>query len=136
MVKQRLLTELGDQGELRVQLENAGDVQNFKMMLQYMYTGTLPSSAATCLEKSTNAVMSYAAGTADQRINENNAMPLVQLCHEYGIEPLKEECGDYLFVQSEHINVAYLLGTTTLVRALRQRLTVRYARQISLTSMR
>jgi hypothetical protein len=38
-------------------------------------------------------------------------MPLLQLCHEYGIDPLKEECGNFLFSNSEQVNVAYLLGT-------------------------
>jgi hypothetical protein len=51
-------------------------------------------------------------GTSDQKINERNVMPLLQLCHEYGVDPLKEECGNFLFSNSEQVNVAYLLGMT------------------------
>jgi hypothetical protein len=56
--------------------------------------------------------LALCAGTSDQKINERNVMPLLQLCHEYGVDPLKEECGNFLFSNSEQVNVAYLLGTT------------------------
>jgi hypothetical protein len=83
---QTQLKELGEEArELLVEVEG-DDAQLFKMMLQYMYTGT-----------------------SDQKINERNVMPLLRLCHEYGVDPLKEECGDFLFTNSEQINVAYLL---------------------------
>jgi len=37
-------------------------------------------------------------------------MDLMQLCFEYGIAPLKEECGDFLFANSrDNLNVVYLL---------------------------
>lgn len=84
---QAQLLALGEEGrELQVDVDGDEAAQLFKMMLQYMYTGT-----------------------SDQKINERNVMPLLQLCDEYGIDPLKEECGNFLFANSEEVNVGYLL---------------------------
>lgn len=38
-------------------------------------------------------------------------MELLEMSHNYGIVPLKEECGDFLFENSKgNLNVVYLLG--------------------------
>ena len=50
-------------------------------------------------------------GASSQKITQNNVMDLLELSFSYGIGPLKEECGDFLFENSkENLNVAYLLG--------------------------
>mgnify|MGYP001079303510 CR=1 FL=1 len=123
---QAQLKELGEEGrELHVAVEGDDAAQLFKMMLQFMYTGMprgpcvrVPVRGCACgvlrltRQGSRVCALALCAGTSDQKINERNVMPLLQLCHEYGVDPLKEECGNFLFSNSEQVNVAYLLGTT------------------------
>ncbi|KAL6066905.1 BTB/POZ domain containing protein [Balamuthia mandrillaris] len=63
------------------------DALNFKFMLEFMYTGS-----------------------SQQVITPENGMSLLQLCHAYGVDTLKEECGEFLFENSqEHLDVPLLL---------------------------
>lgn len=82
---QELLKDIGSAETLEVKIDPK-NLDNFKLMLEYMYTGT-----------------------SSQRITSSNVMDLLDLCHEFGIAPLKEECGDFLFDSSEDINAVYLL---------------------------
>lgn len=82
---QAMLNAAGNVNELKVDIAPE-NIENFKLMLEYMYTGT-----------------------SEKKITEKNVMPLLDLCYEYGIGPLKEECGDFLFNNSEEINPVYLL---------------------------
>ncbi|KAL6046058.1 BTB/POZ domain containing protein [Balamuthia mandrillaris] len=62
------------------------NVENFKLLLEYMYKGS-----------------------CTQKITADNAMSLLELAHEYGVSPVKEECGVFLFNSSKEIQAGKLL---------------------------
>lgn len=70
--------------ELKINVEEE-DNDNFKYMLEYMYTG--------------NSAF----------IDESNVMPLISLANYYGIHALKEVCGKLLGQQISESNIFYLL---------------------------
>jgi len=61
------------------------DTKNFKLMLKHMYTG------------------------ATEFITNENVMPLIRLCNEYGIDSLKEVCGELLGALVSDDNLFYFL---------------------------
>jgi len=69
--------------EIPIQLEK-NEVELFKMILLYIYTGTL------------------------QLISEQ-ALPLLALAHKFGIDPLKEQCAEVMGENMSNDNVFYLL---------------------------
>jgi len=83
---EKLIAEAGGDSikELNVQVGNE-DKPNFKFLIEFLYTGSVVF------------------------VDQDNVLSIIRLAHDFGIDPLKEECGDLLGQKVNDENMLFML---------------------------